>query len=187
MKTIAFDLDGVVCEYDRVFEWYIWCWYGLPANGWNDETRYKFHYWIGNQKGVVITQHINTVIEHHWDKILPLRGAHIALKKFYKWLGAPITFVTARSKTTERATKAWLDRNLNVPYELIMNPHKSKVARDRGFNYFVEDRFRNVNTVASSVDMAFCIDQPHNSGRDFEHDNIIRVKDLFEVYNIVAE
>jgi uncharacterized HAD superfamily protein len=117
----------------------------------------------------------------------PLNHAPQYIRWFAENMKWSAVFVTARiQELSEKATRIWLDKHLDIPYEIIFTGSSSKKAeilKDRGIEYFIDDRFRTIDEIAPVLKIAFLYNQPWNQGREPRSSNVIRVNDLGNVVN----
>lgn len=94
--------------------------------------------------------------------------------------------ITARVEENRKVTEMWLQHWLGIPYELELTNGKTKaelIAEHDGMLYYIEDRFQTVNEIAPVCEKVYMPTRVWNTGRPLQHDNIMPVANLIEVYN----
>lgn len=180
---IGFDLDGVLARTDALFRGWFWLhhrWDVEPDGNWGR----KFDYPVPDGKtGKWIADEIGRAITYWGDKVMPYQTNLKMLERFLEFQET-IKIITARSPKTEAATKEWLYKWLDVPYELNMvgyHGEKLEHLMAAGVSVYVDDRFRTVNRLAGHLEHVFLINQPWNYGRVADN-RVIRVDTLSDMY-----
>lgn len=96
-------------------------------------------------------------------------------------------FITARDKSVEVVTLAYL-KSHNLPYNeiyLLGSHYKVEKARELNCSVFIEDSYENAEALALNGFKVILLDTYYN--RKPLRDNIIRVENWQEVYNIIDE
>ncbi|OQB41700.1 MAG: 5' nucleotidase, deoxy (Pyrimidine), cytosolic type C protein (NT5C) [candidate division CPR1 bacterium ADurb.Bin160] len=174
---IAFDLDGVVADSFQQIRKRI-----LEMKNFDILENLNSYSLVSQKLDYDESQKIiyDVIIkENRHIKMYP--EAKDVLTELYEATNEPICFVTARPKEAKRATKRWLDRNLNVPYNIFFSTpeKKEKYLIEGGFKFFVEDRAETVNK-CEKMKINFLITRPWNETQK-TNTNVIRVNNLNEV------
>ncbi len=122
---------------------------------------------------------------------LPLEhGAITFLNRVFSY-NIRIFFVTARPEVYERDTRIALARN-GVPFDkLIFSKSKADVINHLKSKYdvisFIDDRFATVQDVymKCALPTVFLIDKPHNQNYVLDNTDIVRVKYIMDIWNIL--
>ena len=94
-------------------------------------------------------------------------------------------FITARNKKTMGFVNKWLEyKKIQLDNVIVVNANESKAILD--YNIFLDDSPIQVKQIAHSKKIALVYNQPWN--REIkENNNIIRVKNLFDVILFVRK
>ena len=178
---IGFDIDGVVADFNSVFREVVLMETGVDTND-LDNTRFELQ--IPGLSKRDVTELVNRTINRFVYDMQPYEGSVVALWRLYDMTREPIEFVTARKLITEEATRRWLDEYVVIPYNLhngIGSAQKAEYLEEKGFKWFIDDRFRTVKEVVKHVPYTFLMSRPWNEGREVA--GVYRVNDLNEYVN----
>lgn len=107
----------------------------------------------------------------------------VALRKI-RGMTRGIHIVTARSKYTSKATRAWLD-GYGIPYEQIAHtPNKAQYCREKGISYLMEDAPHHALACHELGIGVFLIDQPWNQDVP-EKGGLWRISNPLEILGIL--
>jgi hypothetical protein len=189
----AFDLDGVVMDSIDIFRMHFWDVFGIDM-GEPKIHHNQFNFIELESKGLgyeTFGPEIPVALAKYHHIIPPVEGSIKALERFHFDMGEPLLFVTARepSHPVKQATYRWLDHALvGAKYEVIFvesSTDKVQVLKDRGINYFVDDRYRTCHTLCEQLTMMFMFNQNWNTGRPVKVANIQRINDLMEMIDFL--
>lgn len=185
---IGFDFDDVIYNFT-----------GLLFNRMTDVTNGKIdlrnreHYFIENLPGYTgkdIDRIVHEIMMEYWDEGIPEDLAVQGLVDIYNHTGEPISIITSRPSYGFEVTNNWLEliskKQSLFKYELILTDKKSKAPfiQEKRFKFYVEDRLDIIEQIHHLVKYVFLIDKSWNKDiEDCKFGNVIRVKNLDEVYN----
>ena len=177
--SIAFDIDGVVCDSITTF-------YESAKQKWNkpiSNSTYQIKI-RGISSDEIFHEYMGILI-HENEKMFPYINAVESLRIFAKYL-VPLTFVTSRPEhcLVMRSTMEWLKTYLQgVKFNIIFTDNKLEYIQEQGFKYFVEDRYKTANQLAKNNIQCFLVNREWNMNRQ-THKNVTRVNDLKQVFEI---
>lgn len=130
---------------------------------------------------------IQTTLSRHYTQIKPEPYVMEYLPKFQSLYGE-LNFVTGRSKRLSNQTELWFDYTFGrrtLKKSIVYTDDKSEYIKCNKISYFVEDRVKYVKQCLPYVEKIFLIDKPWNNG--FEHEKVIVVKNIKEVYERIED
>lgn len=111
----------------------------------------------------------------------PLGNSFDVVRKVYEITGQLIYFVTARNPSTKLNTinniRKYIDPRIKYEVYFTDGKQKTKVLKNLGITYFVDDRFKTCNELAGKIDHVFCLNQPWNMGRTLDR-RVIRLNKI---------
>lgn len=188
MNNIAFDFDGVICDVHHIFRGHFWDMFGHNIAKEEDQKDFQFtlpaspHYehwwWREIPVAIVKYQHISP----------PVHGSIEALESIYKKYGT-IQIITARepSDSVMQVTKLWCEKTFPFEYDITFlgkSEEKYSVMKEKGIEYFVDDRYKTAQEAADQLKVSFLFNAPWNDSqyrKGFLKCNVYRVNNLFEM------
>lgn len=181
---IAFDLDGVAANFSQAFRDFILeehdydIWY----DGRNGRT---FKFTVPGVPEKKMYDYVTQVISTR--DIAPFPEAMDALRVLWELTDEPIYFLTARpEKKVKDLTEDWVDKYLNVPFQVAFagSNHKLRHLQKRGFDTFVEDRYRTANILSGGLKKVYLINRTYNMGRAVP-ENVERIHSLWQIVDSI--
>lgn len=184
---LVFDIDGVVANLDPFFLHDVCEHFGCAL----DEIDTSSHcikipsMEVPNEEIYKVV--CNTVLKHGID-IPPCDGAVSFINEYYKKIGRPIVFITARNRSKEMldCTKDWLNAYLSdIPYIVHHNEDKGTVIKNSNGVYtsIVEDRLKTANDL-NFLQRVFLINRPWNMFRDTQP-HVQRITSFEEIWDFI--
>jgi uncharacterized HAD superfamily protein len=186
---IAYDFDGVLCSTMPAFHQY-----------WKEKYNWKiFDHEKGNRSFEMpmpedynfkfISKDIEEAINKFQSFLYPHAYAMELVREMANNFNEQPIIITARNAANKDVTDAWLKRYLGIPYVLYLvggdtGENKPKLIEGLGVKYFVEDRFKTVNSI-KSCRKVFMPDRPWNGNRK-PNKHVLRVRNLIDVWGYVA-
>lgn len=178
---LAIDLDGVLADASEIWipifqkrfniqilknqinSWNFWEQFGLQYNDFEEVFDEAWADW----------QNVKETENNISEKIIQLRNF------------GQVDLVTARNKKTMGFVNKWLEyKKIQLDNVIVVDANKSKAILD--YNIFLDDSPIQVKQIAHSKKIALVYNQPWN--REIkENNNIIRVKNLFDVILFVRK
>jgi len=162
MKSIAFDLDGVLVCLIKSFKLAL---HDIHSLDFDIKKQTVFNL----QQNLPLTKtEINSVLHiayAMWKHTPIYNGAEELCNTVYACTQRPVKIVTNRPYAAATKTYALINRFCKVPYELILNYrgyNKGEFLHD--YEYFVEDRRRTAIELAKLGKTVFLVNQPWNQG-----------------------
>jgi hypothetical protein len=174
---IAFDFDGVICDVHHIFRGHFFDKWGITINKEEDQDTFEF------------TPTDGKFPDKWWEEI-PVaiaRGAIWALDCIQCMSDEPIQIITARepSQAVMRVTRDWCDKLFTFPYRIdfcATSEEKDDILDLMQIEYYVDDRYKTVNSLAKNINTCFLMERPWNRGRKLAG-NVVEIKTLWEMRN----
>jgi len=154
--------------------------YGFDIN--KDNTR-GFKFEVPGVSDDTIYRLIGYVIKNLSHEIKPYDEALVPLYGYYDKTKKPLYFVTARHRSNEKVTRTWLNKYIDVPFDVAVGvgcTHKAGHLIKRGYNAFVDDRYKTAIHLSERIDKVFLFNRPWNQGREVPN-NVKRIDYLGEL------
>jgi uncharacterized HAD superfamily protein len=184
LNTVGYDFDGVLCETMPAFHQY---WY--EKYGWrilDGETRTFDMPMPPDYDFKNIYSDIVEALNLYQPYLRPHAYAMEMVREMARQSNETPIIITARSLKNKEVTENWLKDYLGIPFTLVMDTKsKAETIAEWRIKYFVEDRFKTVNTL-NMCEKVFMPDRSWNSGR-VPQDFVVRVNNLIEVWDEIMK
>lgn len=188
MKNIAFDFDGVICDVHHIFRGHFWDMFHHNIAKEHDQKDFNFTLTDSPNYESWWWQEIPVAIVKYQHIAPPVHGSIEALQKIYDDYGT-IQIITARepSNAVMQVTKLWCEQVFDFEYDitfLATSEAKYAVMKEKGIEYFVDDRLKTANEAAPQLKKSFLFNAPWNRKRPTAL-NVWRVNDLMEMKQVI--
>jgi len=170
-NPIAFDLDSVLAEC-RYIPKMVGQKFGYSAKeiaefSTCDDGYQKFQYELPGVSGNQMYKAINDVV--HDYSLTALTTPYMREVLWYLWhvSGLPVTICTARKRSNADVTYCWLTDNLDgIPFNCFIScgREKWKILPDAGTRFFVDDRYKTIDSLWGRVQFPILYRRPWNQG-----------------------
>ena len=192
IKSIATDIDGVVLALGKYQLEKGYKHFEKKSITVKDDTKYS----IKEIYGVSRKEELEFWKKYIWQYSMFLKANRGVSEIIKKWQqeNKDVPVITSRVFVTEKNFLGSLFR-MNVKLNLLLNSihpdgvhfcgedtsakEKADVAEKESVDALIDDKIENCLEIAKRGMIAFCLDNKWNQG--FEHENVIRVKDFYEV------
>ena len=181
MRSIAFDIDNTILELTPILRKYIYKYVNHDIG-----DSWVYHFAIPGLTEFEVGNLIKKIIKYHTIEAEPSNNSIKYLQKFFDLdKENPLLFITARNEN-DFSVDEWFKKNINskFPYIIIKAGSHDKSKYLENIKYFVDDRYESIDTLLSVVDKVFLINKSYNSKFKINNDNVIRVNDLKDCYNL---
>lgn len=177
VRKIAFDLDGVVADYQRPYGEVLVDVTGEDRfpEGWRTDPRFPEHWDYDFAAGYTKEQRDLALRSIHedsnfWRRLPPLPGAlTVAQCPGLSGPGAEIYFMTIRAGVfVKDQTEEWCHDVLGFEFPTVLiSKHKGTLCSALGIHAFIDDKPENVESVVlmAPSTKAYLLDAPWNQGR----------------------
>ncbi len=167
MKTILFDIDGVLADFVEGFTKVAKELYGGQVITTNRQQSWEFD--VGGDLSAIWTR----IAEERgfWGRLTPLVGPSVFKQINDLCLDNHVVFATNRFVGTpgpQYQTSAWLQRvGISRP-NVVLSRDKKEIAMAIKPHFSIEDKIQNAYDIAEANCVSFLLDRPYNRGEIFD-------------------
>lgn len=163
MKTVMFDVDGVLADFTKGFTEVAYRMYGTPVRFMTDMAYYN-DFGLDDEQVAEVWRYISAWRDW-WSNLLPLVSPEV----FYQIQNLArlnqVYFVTNRyhgTPSTQNQTVRFLQWHGIESPSVIVSKHKAEVARALRVQFSIEDKAENASEIADVDVRSYLIDRRYN-------------------------